>query len=169
MQADEIEPRRRGDFAAPVHGIASLIEDRHVDPIEAGAESGSPDDIADVEEAPVRELGQPVANPGHAWHAFDARCHEIALLHPDERGGLCNRCRLTRWPIGVVLARTRWNAIRKRTGTSRTRASNPLVWNGTSPGLRPAITTLWPRRASSIAISAPELAAPTRRALPSPS
>jgi hypothetical protein len=68
-------------------------------------------------------------------------------------------------PIGVLMVNTRWKTTRSRKGARKVRPAKPPMRNGTSPVGRPDIQTCR-LRASSIAISAPELPAPAISTLP---
>ena len=69
-------------------------------------------------------------------------------------------------PTGVDSLSSRWKIPRNSSGANT--ACPTGVWNhsGTLPTSAPAITTRCPARRSSIAISAPELPAPTSSTIP---
>ena len=50
-------------------------------------EAGAPDDVGDLEDAPVLEQRLPAAHADDTGHPLDAGRGEVLRLHPDQRGG----------------------------------------------------------------------------------
>jgi hypothetical protein len=72
-QADQVESRVTFHQTTPVPRLAVLVEDRKIDPIEAGMKPAAPDDIGDGKRSTVLEKRLAVAHANHTWHALDAR------------------------------------------------------------------------------------------------
>jgi hypothetical protein len=77
----------------------------------------------------------------------------------DERPAVHEDLRRALRPIRVSTVITRWNTTRNTNGVIR-RETRPSTEYGRCPVSRPESHVAWPWRASSIAISAPELPAP---------
>src|SRR5215831_19891533 len=84
VQADEIQPRLIGRHAALMAGFAVRFEDRQVDPGEAVAKAGAPNNVRDVEYAPVLQQRESVHDAIDLRHALNTCSREIFRLDADE-------------------------------------------------------------------------------------
>ena len=149
----------RRDGAALLLGPAVLAGDRELDPRDVLAEACAPDDVGDVQDAPVVEQRPPVADPGDArvgaLHSGAARCARLTRSSGPPPARIFGR---SRRPIGVPIVSTRFHA--NHSSGSTPRPTRPSSANGISPCTRPDSTVAW-SAATSSAMSAPEWLPPT--------
>src|SRR5215471_17685407 len=84
VQADEVQARFVGRYAALMAGFAVRFEDRQFDPGQAVAKAGAPDDVRDVENASVLQRRESVHDATDPRHALNACSREIFRLDADE-------------------------------------------------------------------------------------
>src|SRR5215471_15846405 len=84
VQADEVQARFVGRYAALMAGFAVRFEDRQFDPGQAVAKAGAPDDVRDVENASVLQRRESVHDATDPRHALNASSREIFRLDADE-------------------------------------------------------------------------------------
>lgn len=114
-EADEIQAWLAFDDTPTVVRLSLVfLEDGEIDPREVGTETGTPDDVADVESALVLKHREAVSNTNDAGDALDPGSGEILGLDPDQRGSVgeeppsprrLRAWRSTRRPNGSVLCR----------------------------------------------------------------
>src|SRR5215471_6247140 len=84
VQTDEIQTWFIGCDAAPMAGFAVRLEDRQVDPGEAVAKAGAPDNVCDVEYASVLQRRESVHDATDLRDALNACSREIFRLDTDQ-------------------------------------------------------------------------------------
>lgn len=72
MEPHEVEAGLVDGDSPLLPELAFFVMDREIDPREPGMEPSAPDDVRDVEDAPILEQGSPVSHARHPGDALDA-------------------------------------------------------------------------------------------------
>src|SRR5918996_5513437 len=92
-QPHEVQTGLGDNDAAFVDRRSGLVEDGQVDPREVVAKPRAPDHVRHVEDVPLVQQWQTVADADDAWNSLNAETIEVVRLDADQRRGLRSEIR----------------------------------------------------------------------------